>query len=257
MTSGTGENHAIPGHADQRCAICSLASGVHTLISAMNASTPGRQARPTRRDQRCSAPSVFMTSQVAPGSTQPANDSATSFAVRLGVTASDVRSTPWTTHGWRPTSVVVQPASTATRPSGSVRDAARRHAFDANSRPRQASRRPQATTPSITMPIPTITRNAQQTIATGGRSSGGRSLRPCTSPFQSCVGYRLASLGIAISKRLRWPRRATRSPTSASPCSRSRSGAAAASARPPRARRTRWPRRTRWRCASAGTGSSG
>jgi hypothetical protein len=38
-----------------------------------------------------------------------------------GVTAPAVRITPWMIHGWRPTSVTVQPASMATKPSGLVR----------------------------------------------------------------------------------------------------------------------------------------
>ena len=36
----------------------------------------------------------------------------------IGVTASAVRITPWMIHGWRPTSVTIQPASMAMKPSG-------------------------------------------------------------------------------------------------------------------------------------------
>src|SRR6185295_17880404 len=44
----------------------------------------------------------------------------------IGVTASRTRITPWMIHGWRPTSVTAQPASTAIRPSGEASTAARR-----------------------------------------------------------------------------------------------------------------------------------
>ena len=36
----------------------------------------------------------------------------------IGVTASAVRRTPWMIHGWRPTSVTIQPASMQMKPSG-------------------------------------------------------------------------------------------------------------------------------------------
>ena len=38
----------------------------------------------------------------------------------MGVTASAVRMTPWMIHGWRPTSVTIQPASVQTKPMGAA-----------------------------------------------------------------------------------------------------------------------------------------
>jgi len=42
-----------------------------------------------------------------------------------GVTASLVRSSPYTTHGWRPTSAVNQPVTMAMKPLGKARDVPR------------------------------------------------------------------------------------------------------------------------------------
>src|SRR5690554_7816924 len=52
------------------------------------------------------------------------------------------------------------------------------------------------------MPRPTITRNDQNTIATGGCSSLGTSFRPGTTPSHSWVRIMLARLGMPISKWL-------------------------------------------------------
>ena len=47
--------------------------------------------------------------------------------------------------------------------------------------------------------MPTITRNAKNTGATGGRSSGATSFRPAISPSMSCVRIRLPSFGTLTS----------------------------------------------------------
>jgi hypothetical protein len=71
--------------------------------------------------------------------------------------------------GWRPTSVVVQPASTATKPSGATHWQSLRNQAVSNSRPRHQTTQPAATTPSMRKPIPTMMRKAKNTGQTGGR----------------------------------------------------------------------------------------
>ena len=64
--TGTGEKYAMFGQENQRSAMRSCSSGVHTLTSTINASTPASAIRARVRAQFCNRPSVFMTSQVAP-----------------------------------------------------------------------------------------------------------------------------------------------------------------------------------------------
>ena len=65
------------------------------------------------------------------------SESSTSPAVSDGVTASLVRSNPYTTHGWRPTSAVNQPVRMATKPVGNARNVPQRNQRVVSSRPRQ------------------------------------------------------------------------------------------------------------------------
>jgi hypothetical protein len=65
-----------------------------------------------------------------------ASDNATSVPVREGETESAVRNRPYTVHGWRPTSVVVQPVITATKPNGATHRHKRRNQTESQSRPR-------------------------------------------------------------------------------------------------------------------------
>jgi len=68
VITGTGARKASSGHENQRAAIRGSRKGVQMLTIAMNASTPKRHTRARRRAHSCSAPSVFITSQVAPRS---------------------------------------------------------------------------------------------------------------------------------------------------------------------------------------------
>ena len=74
-----------------------------------------------------------------------------------GLTASLVRMTPYTIHGWRPTSVVVQPASMAIAAPTPARLAARRnHGERGRSRRRHQASSAQAPSSTSAVPMPTI-----------------------------------------------------------------------------------------------------
>jgi len=95
------------------------------------------------------------------------------------VTASAVRSTRYTIHGCRPTSVTIQPASRATTAAIPVSAAARRNQRDlARSRRRTASAAAQAATTTSSVPSPTIVSQARWTTVAGGRSSGAIASKP-------------------------------------------------------------------------------
>ena len=104
-----------------------------------------------------------------------------------GVTESLVRISPYTVQGWRPLSVVVHPASTAINPSGMPNVAQRSQRGLVSSLPRANSTMPESTSANISNAMPTMIRNAKNTTATFGRSSRGKSFRPSTVPFGSCV----------------------------------------------------------------------
>ena len=53
--------------------------------------------------------------------------------------------------------------------------------------------------PSMAKPMPTMMRKEKKTGQTGGRWSGGTSLRPGTTPSKACVRTQLPIFGIAIS----------------------------------------------------------
>jgi hypothetical protein len=71
-------------------------------------------------------------------------------------------------NGWRPTSVVTQPAITATKPDGPMISAARWSARQSCSRRLSRAHRLHKPRPSISRPIPTMTRNDQKITAAGG-----------------------------------------------------------------------------------------
>jgi len=83
------------------------------------------------------------------------------------VTAWDTRITSYTIHGWRPTSVVIQPAISATTDSG---PAATTAASTHRGSPRRRNRRYRYTSASraSSVPIPTIVWNEIRTTLTGG-----------------------------------------------------------------------------------------
>ena len=85
--------------------------------------------------------------------------------------------------GWRPTSVTVQPASSATSPRGAEATSSLsvRGSVGTVFPPRH-HRQPNSTaTPIMAMPQPTMTWKAMWTTVTGGRSSRGNALRLRTS----------------------------------------------------------------------------
>ena len=57
----------------------------------------------------------------------------------IGVTASDVLMTPWMIQGCLPSSVTIQPTSTATRPRAVDQNMAFKNQRDSNNRPRHHS----------------------------------------------------------------------------------------------------------------------
>src|SRR6185295_16788021 len=104
------------------------------------------------------------------------SEARTPLPVSEGVTESFVRSSPYTVHGWRPTSVVTQPAITATNPSGDAISHSLWNQRERSSSPRAQTHQLHRVSASIARPMPTISRNEKNGIATGGRSSGFHSL---------------------------------------------------------------------------------
>lgn len=92
----------------------------------------------------------------------------------MSATVCSVVSKPVTTHGWRPISVVYQPATVANQPEKPIKTNPRKyHGFKALiSWPRRLCRQvmntPAQDTNSINMPRPTMIRNDQKTGMTGG-----------------------------------------------------------------------------------------
>src|SRR3954470_15786674 len=91
------------------------------------------------------------------------------------VTASEVRMIWETIHGWRPTSVMIQPHSSATIADTPESAQARRNHFVCGmSRLRHQAQPSQAPRPISSVQIPTIVSKHQCNIVlAGGRSSGG------------------------------------------------------------------------------------
>ena len=99
------------------------------------------------------------------------------------VTASSVRITSYTTHGWRPTSVTIQPHSSATIAATPETATARRNqGVFGMSRRRHHAMPNHSPSPISTVQIPTIASKAQcSSVFAGGRSSGGTVSSPVTS----------------------------------------------------------------------------
>ena len=77
------------------------------------------------------------------------------------------------------------------KPIGRQATSRRRNQRVSNTRPFQRSQRWIRATVSISMPIPIMIRNVQNTIVTGGRSSGANCFRPGTAPSSEWVRIRL------------------------------------------------------------------
>ena len=93
-----------------------------------------------------------------------------------------MRITPLTIHGWRPTSVTIQPHSSATIAATPERAHARRNHFVFGMSRRLHQTNPnQAPRPINTVQIPTIVSKLQCSIVfAGGRSLGGTESSPVT-----------------------------------------------------------------------------
>jgi hypothetical protein len=98
------------------------------------------------------------------------------------VTAADTRWTSYTIHGCRPTSVVIQPAISATTDSGPAATTAH---STGRGRPRRRNRRYRYTRPSSAsrVPMPTIVWKENRTTLTGGWSASGTMFSPLTVAF--------------------------------------------------------------------------
>src|SRR6266403_3051989 len=112
-----------------------------------------------------------------------------------GDTASAVLKTPYATHGCRPVSVTIQPQITATNPIHQTCCAGHRYQRVVNKRPRHHSQAPAHPVAIMSNPMPTMARNAKKGGRTGGRSWGGKFLRPGNSPSQLCVSKSEATWG--------------------------------------------------------------
>ena len=84
------------------------------------------------------------------------------------VTAASTRITSYTIHGWRPTSVVIHPAISATTDNGPAATTERSNGRGKD--PRRRNRRNKYTSPisASRVPIPTIVWNENRTTFTGG-----------------------------------------------------------------------------------------
>ena len=143
-------------------------------------------ARQVEQHARCRTRSAART---APGTSPGCSADDRRRRRRRGIR---VRSTPVTSQGWRPISVTYQPASVASQPENVIATSARASQRGGSPR-RRSCQAAHHDTSSISRPMPTITRKAQNTGATGGCASGN-SLRPRTSPSRSWVRIRLRQL---------------------------------------------------------------
>ena len=89
--------------------------------------------------------------------TKPISVKITSPAPTLADAAALVRSSPYTIHGWRPTSVTTQPASLAMYGNGIINSNSHSMGGVENSRPSRSSRTAPAVTARKIVPSPTMT----------------------------------------------------------------------------------------------------
>src|SRR4051794_24209098 len=124
-------------------------------------------------------------------------DEPTAGAAR-GDADSTVRSSPYTVNGCRPVSVVIQPARTAMKPAGAIAIAKTCNNRDSYSVPRQRVHRPNKPSANISTPIPTMIRNDQNVIGTGGQFSRGTVSSPASGASGECLRISEPSLGISM-----------------------------------------------------------
>src|SRR6476660_643854 len=99
-------------------------------------------------------------------------DDRTVLALTTADNPSEVRSNPWTIHGWRPTSAANQPAWLAI--CGPSTESKSNHSIQrfSNNDPRQKYRKPSAAIRIIPNPTATIRWNSWNVTFTGGRFLG-------------------------------------------------------------------------------------
>jgi hypothetical protein len=115
------------------------------------------------------------------------------------VTAASTRITSYTIHGWRPTSVVIQPAISATTDSGPAATT-ETSSHQGNDERRRKNRRNRYTSPTSAsrVPIPTMVWNENRTTLTGGWSASGTIASPFTTAFGLWNASSDSSRGISI-----------------------------------------------------------
>jgi hypothetical protein len=114
------------------------------------------------------------------------------------VTAASTRITSYTIHGWRPTSVVIQPAISATTDRGPLATTERSRSRGRD--PRRRNRRNKYTRPisASRVPIPTMVWNENRTTFTGGWSDSGTMFSPLTTAFGLWKASKDKSRGISM-----------------------------------------------------------
>src|ERR1700676_3791297 len=129
--------------------------------------------------------------------TKASSDEPTAGAAR-GEAESTVRSSPYTVKGWRPVSVVTQPAITAMKPAEPIAIAKMCSNRVWYSVPRQRVHRLNKPSANIKNPIPTMIGNDQKGIGTGGQFSRGTVSRPASGAFGECLRTSEDNFGISI-----------------------------------------------------------
>ena len=128
-----------------------------------------------------------------------------------------MRSTRQTIHGCRPTSVAIQPASSATTASGPATTANRRNQrLSSRSWPRQRASQKTTTASASSVPMPTIDWNARCVMLIGGSLASGIVSSPCTGFVNELREITDPSTGMSIANRT--------SPSISTPPSRSGDG---------------------------------
>src|ERR1700756_2433197 len=100
------------------------------------------------------------------------------------------------THGCRPVSATYHPANVATIPDGVMKTNIQRNHRDLKSVPRNRNHNEATPTANMSIAKQYIIRNAKNTSAILGWSSGGVFLRPSTRPLRLWVSQILPSTGV-------------------------------------------------------------
>src|SRR3977135_3352286 len=109
-----------------------------------------------------------------------------------------VRNNPNTVNGCLPVSVVTQPAITQTKPAGPIASANMCSSRGPHRLPRQRIHRLNRPSARIKNPNPTMIRNDQKVIGTGGQFSRGTVSSPASGASSECLRTSEDSLGTSI-----------------------------------------------------------